>query len=231
MKNLMQLLTPVFGIVDTRREYDRVFAIYVPIGIGVFVLFTVLMVGATIVYRRRRSDAPLGVERPGVRSEATRLEIAYAVLLVGVAAFLLFITLGAEHKVDTAMATERPAYTIDVTASRWLWRFFYPGHGITRTSGEGADQLLVVPADEPVRFNLTSADVVHALWIPELAFKRDAIPGSTERLTLDFSHRGLFKGACSQYCGTYHAEMVFSVRVVSDRQFTRWLASGGRTYT
>jgi cytochrome c oxidase subunit 2 len=118
-----------------------------------------------------------------------------------------------------------------VTASRWLWRFSYPGHDITRASGEGADQLLVVPVNEAVRFNLRSADVIHSFWIPQLAFKRDAIPGGTERLTLDFDHTGFYKGSCAEYCGTYHPEMVFSVKVVSNSQFTQWLASGGRTLT
>ncbi|HET9074430.1 MAG TPA: cytochrome c oxidase subunit II [Solirubrobacteraceae bacterium] len=227
----MTLLPPVFGIVDTRREYNRVFAIYVPVGVGVFVFFTLLIVGATLFYRRRRGEQPPGVERPDAKHEANRLEISYAVLLTCVAGFLLYITFSAEHKVDTALATERAAYTVDVTASRWLWHFSYPGHGIRLASGEGAGQVFVVPANTPVRINLTSSDVIHSLWIPQLAFKRDAIPGSTERLTLDFDRTGSFKGACAEYCGTYHAEMVFRVRVVSDNQFNHWLASGGRTFT
>ena len=229
MENLTQLVTPVFGIVDTRHEYDRVFSIYVPIAIGVFVLVTVAIIGATVRYRHRRAEVPSGVERPGARHEANRLEISYVVLLVCVAAFLLAISLPAAHTVDTAMATERPAATIDVTASRWLWTFHYPGHGITRSSGEGAAQTFVVPAHEPVRFNLTSADVIHSLWIPQIAFKRDAIPGSTERLTLVFDHPGTYSGACAEYCGTYHAEMTFVVKVVPDRRYIHWLDSGGRT--
>ncbi len=148
-------------------------------------------------------------------------------MLLAVAALLLYVTFSAEHKDDTAMATERPAVTVDVTASRWDWTFSYPGHSITRRSGANGDQPVVVPVDEAVRFDLRSADVIHGFWIPQLDFKRDAIPGSVQRITLDFDRTGTFSGACSEYCGVLHSEMIFSVRVVSESTFRTWLAGGG----
>ncbi|WP_249010164.1 cytochrome c oxidase subunit II [Conexibacter sp. DBS9H8] len=211
------------AIVDTRHVYDWVFGIYVPIGIGVFGFFTVTIIVVTVRFRRRDGRR----HRLAGHNEANRLELAYAVVLLCIAAVLLDVTFRAEHLVDTASARERPALTVDVIASRWEWTFRYAGHGITHVSGAVGDAPLVVPVDEPVRFNLTSRDVIHGFWIPQLAFKRDAMPGTVERVTLDFDRTGSFSGACSEYCGIFHSEMVFGVRVLPDRRFDRWLARHG----
>lgn len=217
----------LLAIVDTRRVYARVFNIYVPIAIGVFALFTVLIIGAVLVYRRNG--------RPSRRHEANRLEGGYALLLTLVAAFLLYITFNAEHTDDLisnhtlASNHERPALTIDVIAARWEWTFKYPGHGITHRSGAIGNQPLVVPTNEAVRFNITSDDVIHSFWIPELDFKHDAIPGSVQSITLDFPQRGSFWGSCAEYCGLLHSYMVFRVDAVDPQRFRSWLQSGGRS--
>lgn len=207
------------AIVDTRKVYDWVFNIYVPIAIGVFVLFTVVIIGAVLVYRRN--------ERASRVHEANALEASYALVLACVAAFLLYITFTAEHKVDVASAHERAAVTIDVVGSRWEWTFRYPGHGITHESGVVGHQSLVVPANEPVRLRISSADVIHSFWIPQLRFKRDAVPGSTQVVTLDFDHTGHFSGACAEYCGLLHSDMVFTADVLTPRQFSSWLRRAG----
>ncbi len=212
---------PTFLVVDTRKVYDWVFGIYVPIAIGVIVLFTVVIVGAVMVYRRN--------PRASRRHEANALEAAYALLLACVAGFLLYVTFTAEHKVDVASAREHPAVTIDVTGSRWEWTFHYPGHDITHESGAVGRQLLVVPTNEPVRFRITSDDVIHSFWIPQLRFKRDAIPGSTQDVTLDFDRTGHFAGSCSEYCGLLHSEMVFTVDALRPAHFNAWVKSDGRT--
>lgn len=214
---------PIFWLVDTRREYDWLFNIYVPIALGVFGLFAFTILAMAVHYRRRGDT--VGPRRNIIN--AHRLETGYAVLLACVAVLLLYFTYTAEHKVDTVAAAERPAVTIDVTASRWEWTFSYPGHNITHRSGAVGDQPLVVPANEAVRFRLRSLDVVHSFWIPQVDYKRDAIPGATERITLDFDRTGHFSGSCAEYCGLLHSEMVFGVRVISDSQFQTWLANGG----
>lgn len=223
----------LLSIVDTRAVYNWVFNIYVPIAIGVFLLFVVLIVGAVVVYRRR--------DRASRRHEANMLEAGYAVLLTLVAAFLLYVTFTAEHRDDLIAnfssaashhdTLEKPAVVIDVTGSRWEWTFSYPGHGITRVSGAVGHQSLVVPTGVPVRFNIRSADVIHSFWIPELRYKHDAIPGSVQSVTLDFDQTGTFSGSCAEYCGLLHAYMVFTVDAVKPARFRRWLTSGGSAAT
>ena len=213
----------LLAIVDTRKVYDWVFSIYVPIAIGVFLLFTLLIVGAVVIYRRN-ADASR-------RHEANTLEISYALLLTCVAAFLLYVTFSAEHKIDTATARERPAVTIDVIASRWEWTFHYPDGNITQVSGAVEHQPLVVPTGVPVRFRIDSRDVIHSFWIPQLDFKHDAIPGSTQIVTLDFDRTGHFSGSCAEYCGLLHSDMVFTADAVTQAHFRAWVRSGGRAHT
>lgn len=217
----------VFGIVDTRRVYDRVFDIYVPIAIGVFVVFTAAIVIAT-VRNRAHSPEPIPVRR---WNEANLLEGIYVVTLTAVAALLLYVSFRAEHQEDTVAAHERPAVTIDATGVRWEWYFRYAGRQIRRESGVVGHEIVVVPENEPVRFKLRSADVIHSFWIPQLGYKRDLIPGTVESITLDFDHAGMYGGSCAEFCGLLHAEMVFTVEAIPDTRFRRWLASDGRAAT
>jgi cytochrome c oxidase subunit II len=210
------------GLVDTRTEYDHLFSIYVPIAIGVFVLIVALVFVAVLIYRRRPP------ERAARWHEHNPLEGSYAVLLACVAAFLLYLTFNAEHKVDTVSREQKPAVVIDVVASKWEWTFNYPAYGITRRSGVVGRQSLVVPAGEAVRFRLTSLDVIHSFWIPALRYKHDAIPGSTQVTTLVF-RPGVYPGQCAEFCGLRHADMIFTADAVNPGAFAAWIRGRGRT--
>jgi len=166
------------ALVSTRREYDHLFSIYVPIGIGVFAVIVFVVAFALIRYRGR---AP---EQAGRWHEDNPLEGGYALLLTLTVAFLLYLTFTAEHRVDTVANQQRPAVTIDVTGAKWEWTFFYPASGITMRSGTVGHQPLVVPTGVPVRFDLRTLDVIHAFWIPHTNYKHDLIPGSTQVATL-----------------------------------------------
>jgi cytochrome c oxidase subunit 2 len=213
-------VTLPLGLVYTRHVYDDLFSVYAPIAVGVFALFALAIIIAVLRYRR----PPSAAARWG---ENNALEGTYAALLVCVVAFLLYLTYSAEHKVDTVSARERPALTVAVVASKWEWTFTYPAYAITARSGYVGHQPLVVPAGEAVRFKLSSLDVIHSFWVPALRFKRAVIPGRTQNITLAFGRPGTYPAQCAEFCGLRHAEMTFSVRAVTPRQFTAWAASGG----
>ncbi len=214
----VDLLPPLAGLVYTRQQYDRLFAVYVPIALGVFAIVIVAIGFALVRYRR-------AMGRTAARwSENNPLEATYAVGLALVVVLLLYLTFSAEHQVDTVAARERPAVTVDVTGSQWEWTFYYPAYGITARSGVAGHQPLVVPTGEAIRFRLTSVDVIHSFWIPALRFKRDAIPGMTENVTLSFGHAGVFPGQCAEFCGLRHAEMVFDAVALSPARFRAWAA-------
>jgi cytochrome c oxidase subunit II len=214
-------VTPI-ALISTRHEYNALFAVYVPIAAGVFAVIVVAVLGAVLRYRRRH---PADVSRV---SERNSLEAGYAALLTATVAFLLYLTFSAEHRVDTVSLRQTPALTVDVIGAKWEWEFRYPRYGIVQRSGTTGRQPLVVPLNRPIRFNLSSQDVIHAFWVPELRFKRDLIPGRTQEVVLTFTRTGLFPGECAEFCGLRHPEMVFNVRVLGASQFARWAAAGGR---
>lgn len=211
------------ALISTRREYDSLFGVYVPIAAGVFVVVVMAILFSVLRYRRR----PVGAAARW--SEHNPLEAGYALLLTATVAFLLYLTFTAEHNVDTVANRERPSLIVDVTAAKWEWQFTYPAYGIVVRSGTVGHQALVVPSNEAIRFNLTSQDVIHALWVPELRFKRDLIPGATERVTLTFTQNGTFGGQCAEFCGLRHPEMVFTVHALSPAAFASWAQANRRT--
>jgi cytochrome c oxidase subunit 2 len=209
----------LLSLVLTRTEYKRVFDIYVPIALGVFAVVCTAILWAVLRYRRRP------IERAARWHENNPLEATYAVVLLGVVAFLLYVTYGAEHRVDTVAAEERPQLVVNVIGAKWEWHFNYPAYGINRYSGTVGHETLVVPTNEAIRFRLTSLDVIHEFWVPELRYKHDLIPGFPQDITLTFSHRGRFPGQCAEFCGLYHARMIFTVDAVSPAEFTAWARS------
>jgi cytochrome c oxidase subunit 2 len=210
----------ISGLIDTRSEYDHLFSIYVPIAVGVFALIVLLVLVVVLVFRRRPP------ERAARWHEHNPIEGTYAVLLACTAAFLLYLTFTAEHKVDTVANQTRPAVVIDVTGTKWEWTFTYPSYHFSVRSGTVGRQPLVVPAGEPVRFNITSLDVIHSFWIPALRYKHDAIPGSVQVTTLTF-RLGVFGGQCAEFCGLRHADMIFVAHAVSSAAFTTWARRRG----
>lgn len=204
------------ALVDTRAQYQHVFDVYVPIAIGVFALIVLATLAAVLRYRRRPP------ERAARWHEHNPIEAGYALLLACVVVFLLYITFGAEHEVDTVAAREQPRLVIDVSAAKWEWHFSYPAYGIDLYSGTVGHQPLVVPTDEAIRFRMTSQDVIHAFWIPQLRFKHDLTPGSVQNATLTFSQAGTWSGQCAEFCGLLHGNMTYTVRAVSPGQFSAW---------
>lgn len=113
----------------------------------------------------------------------------------------------------------RPSIT--VVGERWWWRVIYAGPEGQRI--ESANELRI-PAGQPVRIALRTADVIHSFWVPRLAGKLDMIPGRTNVLTLTAIEPGISRGQCAEYCGGAHAFMSFYVVAMEEPQFASWLA-------
>lgn len=215
--------THLLALVSTHSTYDGLFSIYVPIGLGILVFIAIGMPIVALIYRRRPSD------RAARWHEQHLVEGTYAVVLAAVVAFLLWKTFGAEYQLDTVANQERGGVTIRVVASRWQWEFTYPKYHITVRSGLRGVGTFLVPLNRPIHFYLTSADVIHAFWIPGLDYKHDNFPGTTQEVTLTFTSPGVLAGQCAEFCGWGHSEMVFNARAVSGARFAAWAASGGRS--
>jgi cytochrome c oxidase subunit II len=210
------------ALISTRQQYDHLFHIYLPIAIGVFAFIVLVTLLAILIFRRRPR------ERAARWHENNPLEGTYAVLLACTAAFLLYLTFNAEHKVDTVSNQERPGVVINVVGSKWEWTLAYPAYKFSVRSGTVGRQAFVVPAGEAIRFNIYSADVIHSFWIPAFRYKYDAIPGRVQVTTLTFDKPGDYSGQCAEYCGLRHSDMVFTFHAVSRSSFESWARSKGK---
>jgi cytochrome c oxidase subunit 2 len=109
---------------------------------------------------------------------------------------------------------------IAVTGEQWWWRVRYmlPDGATVELANE-----LRLPVGRRIEVRLASPDVIHAFWVPALAGKMDAIPGRINRIALEPTRTGVFRGACAEYCGASHAYMAFHVVVTEQGAFDEWL--------
>ena len=181
--------------------------------IGVFTL--ALIVWAVIRYRKK-SDAI-----PKQTQYNVPLEILYTIVPIVIVIGLFAATVVVENKV---VANPTPQATVNVTAFQWGWKFTYPGHKAVVVGQTTQDPVLVMPANEDVRINLVSSDVVHGFFVPKFNFSRYAQPGMTNTFTFKITTPGTYDGQCAQLCGLYHSLMYFKVKVLSPADYAAWLA-------
>jgi cytochrome c oxidase subunit II len=204
----------VYALIDTREEFQDLWRVYLPIGIAVAVIVFALVLFALVRYRRRGDEIPGGREGPPI------IEGLYALVLAGVVVFLLAMTFRTDDRVIEV--SPDPGLQVDVTAFQWGWRFTYPGEQVTVVGDDRRPPALVVPTDTEVRFTLHSRDVIHAFWIPELRFKRDAFPERDTTFDLSFEEDEM-TGRCAEFCGLAHGEMTFDVVAMAHDEFESWL--------
>lgn len=146
--------------------------------------------------------------------------VIIVVWLVAISAHLV-ITLNAIPKADPEGKTDINDIDLIVTGHQWWWEVKYPKSGVI-TANE-----IYIPADPKRRFRVqvSSDDVIHSFWVPQLGGKIDAIPGRENYIWLQASQPGSYQGRCSEYCGAQHAWMNFKVYAVSDAEFDQWIAS------
>ena len=101
----------------------------------------------------------------------------------------------------------------------------------TDTVAEGRMQaadntpIVTVPVGTMVRFNIASADVLHAFYTPQFLYKLDAVPGRVQTMWVRVNETGEFKSQCAEYCGRDHARMIFSVVALSQGEYAEWFAA------
>ena len=199
-------------------ELRSVWEVFVIAGIAVYAIVAGLIAWCIVAYRRRDPS----VRQAAGFHENKPLEIAWTVIPILIVIGLFIKTYIVEAKVENVMPN--PGEIVDVAAYRWSWRFSYPRHGVAVNGTLEAPPVLVLPAGETTQINLTSDDVIHEFWVPAFMFKRDAVPGRPTAFDLRPTRIGTYRGECGEYCGTFHANMIFSVRVVSQADYARWLA-------
>jgi cytochrome c oxidase subunit II len=138
---------------------------------------------------------------------------------------ILFVWLGASVVVGRASGSPqmRDAVTINLTGRQWWWQLEYVDT-LPSNRFRAANEILI-PVGRPVVVNVTSRDVIHSFWVPNLHGKRDLVPGYVTSLWFQADREGLYRGQCAEFCGLQHANMAMFVRAVSDSDFQRWVAA------
>lgn len=201
------------------RRVEQLYATFMGIAAVVALVVLGLTLFAILRYRRRgRDDLP-----PQVHGN-TRFELVWTAIPIATIVGLLAMTVGVLNGFDEGVRAS-PAVEVRVTAFRWGWRFEYPDAGV-RVEGIGEPGPEVrVPVGEPVRVTLTGADVIHAFYVPEFLFKKDAVPGRDNQFAFTVDEPGRYAGQCAEFCGIYHARMPFAVVAVPRAEFDAWLAA------
>ena len=226
------------GITELSAEtYDlhmMVFWWCVAIGVVVFGVMIISLI------KHRKS---VGAE-PAKFSHSTKAEVLWTAIPCVI---LLLMAIPAAETMIRLEDSRDPDVSVVVTAYQWKWHYKYQDEGVefysslaqpsrdARNKGAAIDPFsvdnylldvdrpLVVPRGKKVRILLTSNDVNHAWWVPDLAIKRDAIPGIVNEAWFRPEQTGTFRGQCAELCGKDHGYMPIVVEVVEPDAYRAWV--------
>ena len=176
--------------------------------------------------------------------ESTKVEVAWTVV-----PFLILIAMAVPATSTLLEVYDNDEAELDIliTGYQWKWKYEYlveSGEPVaffsnlatsqeeiynTEKKGDNylleVDEPLVIPTNTKVRFLVTANDVIHSWWVPEIAVKRDAIPGFINEAWTRVPEEGIYRGQCTELCGAYHGFMPVEVHAVSRDEFDAWMAA------
>ena len=205
------------------------------VAVSLFVL--ALLMWIIVRYNQRRNPVP------SKTAHNTLLEVAWTlipVIILVIIAIPSFRLLYFEADIPT------PDLTIKAIGKQWFWTYEYPASKIAFDSlglsdadaakkGEprllGVDNALWVPVNKVVEIDTTGADVIHSWAMPQMGVKMDAVPGRINRTWFKATKIGTFYGECSELCGARHAFMPIELHVVSEADYSAWLAGAKKKFS
>ena len=173
------------------------------------------------VYKFRNNDDPKPTQ------ENRRLEITWTVatavilLFVGVASYGVLANENVAFQPDESeVAPQEGDVVVRMEAFQWGWEASYPQENVSLSSSAPE---VVVPKGQDVYFVITSQDVLHAVHVPEMGLKQDAMPNETNTIKTVPLETGTYQGYCAEFCGVAHSEMTFKVTVVEQSQYDQFI--------
>jgi cytochrome c oxidase subunit II len=220
---------------DVYQLHNTILAIVTVIGILVFTaMFT-----SIVVHRKSK-----GFEAAKF-THSTHAEVIWTAIPILI---LVIMAIPATQVLMDMEDTGRAELNIKVTGYQWLWKYDYIEDEIgfysaldresnrARQIGSGinprdvdnylleVDNRLVLPTETRIRFLLTADDVIHSWWVPDLGWKRDAIPGMINEAWTYIEEEGVYRGQCAELCGKDHGFMPIVVEAISPEAFREWVA-------
>jgi len=212
--------------------------LWICVAIGILV-FTAMF---TSIFLHRKSRG----YQPAQFSHSTKAEIAWTVIPV------LILIVMAIPATKALVEMENPGgadMTVKITGFQWKWKYEYMENDIEFVSTLSADsnaarQLgsnvdvnevdnylldvdkpLVLPVGKKIKFLITADDVIHAWWVPDFGWKRDAIPGFINEAWVRIDKPGIYRGQCAELCGKDHGFMPIVVEAVEQDRYAAWVES------
>jgi cytochrome c oxidase subunit II len=222
---------------DTRGLYDIVFAL----AIAIFLAVEGLIIWSIIRYRRKPGDDVLPPQTHG----NNLVEVIWTVIPTVIVLYLFAISY---QTLDTVNAvSDAPDVRVHAVAMQFQWKFEYldgsgnvvaaqtvPYYSTLGPDCKAASMTnpgcggMALPVGKKIQVTLDSPDVIHAWYVPRFLFKRDVVPGQTNKFefTIDSTDSGqVFRGQCAELCGTGHRTMLFTVLGLSSTDYDTWLKS------
>jgi cytochrome c oxidase subunit II len=198
---------------------NDVFLVILGVTITIFILVGGWLLYSAIRFRERPDNAH--IEPPQMHG-STKLEIGWTIVPILIVLGLAGYT--AAKLPDTVDAPSN-SMVIHIRAQQFSWTVTYPG-GRKPPAADASKYTLIAPVDTPVKLELTSKDVIHDWWVPELGAKIDVFPYRTTSTWFKAEHTGLFRGQCAEFCGSGHSTMLINVLVVSRGRFDQMMSGG-----
>jgi cytochrome c oxidase subunit 2 len=230
------IVTPDAGPTQNAVKVDSLYKLVLAMALVIFIAVEGMLIYSTVKYRARKGRVAAQIHGN------TRLEVGWT---VGAAIILVFITavtfiqlnaiknparsdIGADGQpvaksgvlfasTDQKAPPGGNALNIRVDGQQYVWRYQYPGPKKVFSYVD-----MVVPVGQTVTLDISSDDVAHSWWIPELGGKMDAIPGYTNKAWFKATKPGVFEGQCAELCGRNHANMYGRVKVVPYDEYRAW---------
>jgi cytochrome c oxidase subunit 2 len=190
---------------------DTLFSVLLGIATAVFVLVQGFLLYAIVRFAREPDDDGDGLPIRG----NTKLEVLWtaipAVIVVGISIY--------SYRILVDIDRLQPDHIkVDVIGRQFSWEFYYPDYDVKTSE-------LHIPLGRQARLRITSADVNHAFWVPQMRMKKDAVGGKITETTLTGTELGVYPVVCAELCGAGHAVMRSQVVVESGSDFQNWIQS------
>jgi cytochrome c oxidase subunit 2 len=217
---------PASSIMQDIQQTIFVFTLVsIPITSFVFAVLVYSLFG----WKGKTGETPPNNDNPAIRTNAVAV-ITWTAASSMLAAFLVvwgLIELAdiTADSYGSTSATGQPktedALVVNVTGQQWVWTFEYPQYD------KFTSDVLYLPKDRPVLFNVTSVDVVHNFWAVELGIKIDANPGAITQTGVTPNKEGIFNVRCAELCGLHHAYMETKIEVLPVNSFESFMRENG----
>ncbi len=221
-------------VTEIAREVFELHNLILTIVIVIFIAVFVVMFYSIFAHRKSRGHKAANFH------ESTTVEVIWTIIPFIILVSMAIPSTATLLKMDNTSGSEM---TVKIVGYQWKWQYEYLDHDISFFSslstpraqienkekkGENylleVDNPVVLPVGKKIRFVLTANDVIHSWWVPQLAVKKDAIPGFINEMWTKIDEPGIYRGQCAELCGKDHGFMPIVIKAVSEEDFNKWVS-------